>query len=149
MRTQDSKKVYLVSEQKRLNSKNFLIKTWWCWVRFWNITYLEKLNKNIKSIDASKKNQISKLDSERNGLLSARSRDFETLKTDNELLKKENMRYKLEVRIYESVFSMHTRLSPTFILYVCINYMKKCYAMYTKAKVVMQLTNKFSLIKTT
>jgi hypothetical protein len=107
------------------------------------------LNKNIKSFEVSKKSQVSKKDSERNELLSARSRDVDGLKTDNELLKKESMRYKLEVRIYETVFSMLTRLSPTFILYVCINYMKKCYAMYTKAKVVMELTSKFSLIKTT
>ena len=82
--------------------------------RYFNfLTFIESINKNIKSIEGNKFDSLTK----KNNLLTERSKNIEALKANNEKLKREIMNLKLEVRIYEAAQSMVQRLSPNLFLY--------------------------------
>ena len=82
--------------------------------RYFNCqTFIESINKNIKSIEGNKFDSLTK----KNNLLTERSKNIEALKANNEKLKREIMNLKLEVRIYEAAQSMVQRLSPNLFLY--------------------------------
>lgn len=77
---------------------------------------LESLNHNMKTFETKNKRQTSMLDKEMNDLLTSRNKEMKKLKIENQKTKKEVMKLKLEVRVFQTVIGMAKLTSPDSIL---------------------------------
>ena len=99
---------------------------------------LDSLNHNIKLIES---NTITELTQKEDEMLTERSKEIKKLNDKISKLKNENMRLKMEVRFHSSVIKLADKMSPKKILHLCIQAMKKAYAMYVMTQMHIRYTN--------
>ena len=85
-------------------------------------------------MESSRIHDNSQLDLDQSFLLSEWSRDFGSFKRENDMLKREVMKLKMEIKFQKTIMSLVDKTSPNWVLYSWIQYIKMCYAMYIKAK---------------
>ena len=92
-------------------------------------------------MESSRIHDNSQFDLDQSDMMSEWSRDFGSFKRENDHLKREVMKFKMEVKFHRTVMNLAHKTSPNWVLYSWVTYIKMCYAMYIKAKYTKIIKN--------